>query len=176
MNHQPFEEWLLEEIPLAPSEKRLLDAHLQECPSCLALAEVSVALRSARSVAPSNGFVKRFRQRLAARQQAQRRRFVLGLLLLALIVLGILLGFSWPFLNVLFADPGRAILSWVSRFMTFCLTLQTLFATLQVLVRVGISLVPSSIWAVTFLLLSAMCSIGIASLAKVTRIPQGVRL
>lgn len=176
MNHQPFEDWLLEETPLAPSEKRLLDAHLRECPSCLALAEVSIALRSARPVAPSQGFVNRFRQRLAARQQAQCRNLILGFLLLALIVGGVLLGFSWPFLSTFLASPGRVVLEWVSHLITLYLTLQALFETLHVLARIGVSLIPKSVWTVSFLLLSAMCSMGIASLAKFTRTPQGARL
>lgn len=176
MNHRPFEDWLLEETPLAPSEKRLLDAHLRECPSCLALAEVSMALRSARPVAPSHGFVNRFRQRLAARQQAQRRNLILGFLLLVLVVSGILLGIVWPFLSTFLANPGRAILEWVSHLIALCLTLQALFETLRVLVHVGASLIPNSAWTITFLLLSVICSTGIASLAKLSRIPQGVRL
>ncbi len=176
MNHRPFEDWLFEETPLSPSQKRLLDAHLRECSSCLALAEVGVVLRSARIAGPSNGFVNRFRQRLVARQQEQRRRFILGVFLLALTVGSALIGLAWPFLSAFSANPGRMILEWVSYVVMLCLSLQTLFETLQVLARIGISLIPSQVWMVTFLLLSAMCAIGIVSLAKMIRIPQGVRL
>lgn len=174
MNHQPFEDWLLEESPLTPAEKRLLDVHLRECASCLALAEVSVALHAARPVTPPSGFVDRFRQRLAAREQAQRRKIALGFLILALVVLSALLILVWPFLSDFLADPGHAVLEWVSLFVAVCTMLQALVETFQILLRLSLSLVPGSTWTTTFLLLSTMCLVGMVSLAKLTRIPQGV--
>ncbi len=176
MNHLPFEDWLLEESPLTPPQKRLLEAHLRECPSCAALAEVSLALQSARLVPPPSGFVNRFRQRLAARQQTQRRQFILGFALLILTVLGVMVGLSWPLLSSFLANPSRALLEWVLRLVAVCTTIQTWLATIGVLVRVGASLISPAIWTVTFLFLSLVCLFGIASLARLTRIPQGVRL
>ena len=32
MNHQPFESWLLDDLPLASEQRRELDSHLRTCP------------------------------------------------------------------------------------------------------------------------------------------------
>ena len=74
MNHQPFEEWLLNDKNLNPAEKRELDLHLRTCSHCTALTETSLVLRSASVVAPATGFTLRFQQRLAAQKIAERRR------------------------------------------------------------------------------------------------------
>ncbi len=176
MNHQPFEEWLLAENPLTPSEKLSLEAHLRECRACTALAEVNLALRSVQPVSPPEGFVERFRQRLAARQQAQRKMFLLGFVLLIISTLGLLTALSWPLLVALFSHPSRLILEWAYSLVSICATVQALWETTRVLVSVGVSLIPAGLWIASFLLLSTLCLLGIASLTKFTRIPQGVLL
>jgi hypothetical protein len=74
MNHQPFEDWLLNDQPLTPIEKRDLDAHIRTCKYCAVLAQSSLELRSVRMVSPMPGFAGRFQKRLAARRIADRRR------------------------------------------------------------------------------------------------------
>ena len=46
MDHLPFEDWILNDEPLTPQQKRELDAHLQACRTCTALREVDLALRT----------------------------------------------------------------------------------------------------------------------------------
>ena len=176
MNHQPFETWLLAENPLTPSEKHSLEVHLRECHSCAALAEVNLALRSVQPVSPPEGFVERFRQRLAARQQAQRKMFLLGFVLLAMSTLGLLTVLSWPLLAALFSHPSRAILEWAYSLVSICTTIQALWETTRILVSVGVSIIPTGPWIAFFLFLSTLCFLGIVSLTKFTRIPQGVHL
>jgi hypothetical protein len=53
MNHRPFEDWLLDDQPLNPSQKRELDTHLRACKVCSGIAESNLALRSARVIAPA---------------------------------------------------------------------------------------------------------------------------
>jgi hypothetical protein len=84
MNHRPFEDWLLEDQPLDPTQKRDLDAHLRTCETCRAIAESNLALRSARIVAPAPGFSARFQERLVLARRAQRRRTLLGTLFFSL--------------------------------------------------------------------------------------------
>ena len=72
MNHQPFEEWLLNDKNLTPSETRELDLHLRTCVHCTALSATGLALRSANMIAPAAGFTLRFQQRLAAQKIAER--------------------------------------------------------------------------------------------------------
>jgi hypothetical protein len=74
MAHQPFEDWLLNDQPLTPTEKRDLDAHIRTCKYCAALAETGVELRSVRVISPKPGFAGRFEKRLAAKRIADGRR------------------------------------------------------------------------------------------------------
>ena len=74
MNHQPFEEWLLNEKLISPKERLDLDAHLRICSYCSALAETGKALRTVKRVAPAAGFSTRFQARLAMQKAADRRR------------------------------------------------------------------------------------------------------
>ena len=74
MNHQPFEDWLLNEQSLTPVEKRDLDAHMRTCRHCAALVETGLELHSVRMVSPMPGFAGRFEKRLATRRIADHRR------------------------------------------------------------------------------------------------------
>src|SRR5258706_12521295 len=105
MNHQPFEEWLLNDKPLTPTEKRELDAHLRTCKHCTALTETGFALRSARVVKPAAGFALRFQQRLAMQKIVERRRRLRGLIALILTGVGLLSWFAAPYLYVLISSP-----------------------------------------------------------------------
>jgi hypothetical protein len=84
MNRQPFEDWLINDQPLTPVEKRGLDAHIRSCKDCAALLETSLELRSVRMVSPMPGFAGRFQKRFAARRIADRRRRQWGLLVFPL--------------------------------------------------------------------------------------------
>ncbi len=99
MDHRPFEDWLLDNQPLTIDQKRQLNTHLQTCSSCTALAEVNLALKSVRLVAPAAGFADRFQVRLAARKQTLRRRNFWGFVILTLSVLVLLGWISSPVLK-----------------------------------------------------------------------------
>jgi hypothetical protein len=95
MNHQPFEEWLFSEDPLAPEQARALREHLRECEICLSLSRawdaVEDNLAAAPQAAPVTGFSQRWQEHLEQRRaQDQHRRFwqagVAGLAALAGIV------------------------------------------------------------------------------------------
>ena len=89
MDHRPFEDWLLDNKVLTSNEKRQLNAHLQTCPSCCALAEVDLALKTVKVAAPTAGFADRFQVRLAARKKALRQRNFWGFFILTMSVLSI---------------------------------------------------------------------------------------
>jgi hypothetical protein len=91
MNHRPFEDWLLAEESLSAEQKVDLQDHLKTCTSCLALAEVNMALRSKKTTIPAPGFNMRFQSRLAARRSAQRRRNFWGIFVLAVAAVGMLI-------------------------------------------------------------------------------------
>jgi len=47
MNHQPFEDWLIENQKLTPRQSRDLKEHLKDCPYCSALVSVDQVLKNA---------------------------------------------------------------------------------------------------------------------------------
>ncbi len=84
MNHQPFEDWLLEDQPLTLEQQRELQAHLRSCPACTAIAESNLALHSVHMISPAAGFARRFQTRLAHRREQQRWRQIIGTVILVL--------------------------------------------------------------------------------------------
>jgi hypothetical protein len=84
MDHQPFEDWLINDQPLTPVEKHYLDVHIRTCKYCAALVETGLELHSVRMVSPMPGFAGRFWKRLAARRIADRRRRQWGLIVFLL--------------------------------------------------------------------------------------------
>jgi len=99
MNHQPFEDWLLNDQPLTPIEKRDLDAHIRACKYCAALVEIGLELHSVRMVSPKPGFAGRFEKRLDAQPIADFRQMLYRLI-------GLLLG-------------GAGLLFWLTARMQF---------------------------------------------------------
>jgi hypothetical protein len=99
MSHQPFEDWLLNDRPLTPTEKCDLDAHIRTCKYCSALAETRAELRLVRTISPKSGFADRFKKRLAARRIVDRRRRI------------------WS--PIVFLLGGAALLLWLTALMQF---------------------------------------------------------
>ena len=110
MNHRPFEDWLLDDIPMTPEQKRDLDAHLRTCAHCAALAKTGVVLKSARKVSPPSGFTVRFQARLAAQKLAERRRKLWGSIIFTLGGLALLTWLALPYLATFFSSPAM----WIS--------------------------------------------------------------
>lgn len=78
MNHQPYEDWILDELQLTPQEQDSLSQHLKECPECYKLShswnKVQTQLRSTPVKSAPDGFISRWKTDFAARQKAQERR------------------------------------------------------------------------------------------------------
>mgnify|MGYP000879556234 CR=1 FL=1 len=78
MNHQPFENWILDEYDLTPDDRRKLSEHLEVCPKCMKLEK---GWRSARHEvksmpainAPAD-FGKRWQMTLAEKRQKQAQQ------------------------------------------------------------------------------------------------------
>jgi predicted anti-sigma-YlaC factor YlaD len=87
MRHQPFETWIIDEIPLSSEQAQLLQSHLQECENCRKLSTGWDAARTyllqTTVVSPAPGFTRRFGASIAERryrqQQMQVRRTLLYL-------------------------------------------------------------------------------------------------
>jgi hypothetical protein len=176
MNHRPFEDWLLDDLPLTPEQSRELQAHLRGCDSCSAIAESNLALRSARLTSPAPGFTARWQERLVMERQTQRRRARIGSMVFSmggLILLALLTG---PTLLSLIASPAE----WIAMLVRTLLFAYTLLAALlevgSILFRVLPGFVPPFAWLVLLSAFSGLGLLGSVSIWRLTRLPQGVQL
>ena len=174
MDHRPFEDWLLDNQTLTVEQKRQLNAHLQECPSCTAIAEVNLALKSVRVAEPEAGFVDRFEVRLAARKAAQRRRNFWGFFILTASVGSLFTWVAWPVLQDLVQSPVNLVTASISSLVSFWASLQAILRAGMVLFKVVPGFLPAYIWAVVLAAGGAWSVIWVASLIKFTKYPQGV--
>ncbi len=174
MNHQPFEVWMFADQALTFEQKRQLQAHLRICSQCAALAEVSLALHSAKVVAPASGFADRFQVRLAAQRKTQRQRNFWGFLILVLSGLGVLLWLTWPVLGMVVNSPAKILSAWLSFLLAFWFSIQALAEAGTVLWRVMPALIPPHIWALITFVFTGWSLLWVLSIWKFARIPQGV--
>lgn len=173
MNHRPFEDWLLNNQPLTPTEKSDLDAHIRTCKYCAALAETGLELRMVRMATPAPGFTARFEKRLAAQRIADRRRRLWGLIVFILGGAGLLLWFSAPYLLAFITSPGHWIAVAIGYLLFIVTSVQTLAEALLVLFRVVPDVIPAYVWMV---ILSALAGLGLLwtiSIWRFSRFPKG---
>jgi hypothetical protein len=174
MNHRPFEDWLLDDQPLNPIQKRELDAHLRTCKVCSAIAESNLALRSARLVQPAPGFSARFQERLVLARQAQRRRTFLGTLFFSvggLLLLAFLIG---PFLVSVIGSPAEWIYELIQAVLFIYTTTLAVAEAGSVLFHVLPGFVPPFVWLILFSSVSGFALLWSVSIWRLVRRPQGV--
>jgi hypothetical protein len=174
MNHRPFEDWLLNDMPITPEQKRELDKHVRACPYCTALVETGMALKTVKKVTPQAGFTARFEARLAACKAAQRRRKYLGSLLFTAGGFVLLMWIASPYLLTFFSAPA----TWISVFVGWAIFLATTFQALGQAGSVLIKVIPDFLSPVAWMiLLSAVAGIGLLwtiSIWRFVRAPRGV--
>ena len=174
MNHQPFEEWLLNEKLISPKQKLDLDDHLRICSDCSALAETGKALRSVKKVSPAAGFSARFQARLVAQRAAELRRKRWGAVLFTFGGLVMLMWIAGPYLASFFASPATWITALVEWGVYVITTLQAVGQVGSVLLR----MLPGFLSPFAFMVLvSALAGIGLlwsVSIWRFVRVPRGV--
>lgn len=176
MNHQPFEDWLLNEKLIDPKQKLELDAHLRVCPYCSALVETGKALRSVKMVSPAAGFTARFQTHLAARKLADRRRRWWGAILFTFGGLAMLMWITGPYMASFVASPATWITSLIEWGVFLITTLQAVAQAGSVILRV----MPSFLTPFGFMVLvSAFAGIGLLWTVSIWRfalrgVPRGV--
>jgi hypothetical protein len=173
MNHRPFEDWLLDDQPLNPTQKRELDAHLRACKVCSGIAESNLALRSARLVAPVPGFSHRWQERLVLARRAQRRRTLLGTLFFSAGGLLLLAFLTGPVLVSLIGSPAEWISAMVHALLFIYTTVMAVAEAGSVLFRVLPGFVPPFVWLVLFSTLSGFALLWSVSIWRLVRRPQG---
>lgn len=174
MKHQPFEEWLLNDIPLSHAQKRELDLHVRSCAYCSALLETEKVLRSVKMAAPGEGFAARFQTRLAERRLAERRRRILGAALFLLGGTAFLLWLLAPSLFAVFASPQAWVVALVKWGIFLVTTLQAAAQAGWVVLRVAADLMPPFAWLILLSAFAGMSLIWSISIWRFTRVPQGV--
>ena len=174
MNHQPFEEWLLNEKLISPKEKLDLDAHLRICSYCSALAETGKALHTVKKVSPAVGFSTRFQARLAMQKAAERRRKRWGALLFTFGGMVMLMWLLGPYLASFFAAPA----TWIAAVIEWAIFLIT---TLQAVAQAGsvlLRMLPGFLSPFAFMVLvsafAGICLLWSVSIWRFVRVPRGV--
>jgi hypothetical protein len=174
MKHRPFEDWLLEDQPLDPTQKRELNAHLRACNACRAVAESNLALRSARVIAPAPGFSARWQERLILARRAQRRKTLLGTLFFSLGGLILLALLAGPLLVSLIGSPAE----WISAMVRALLFIYTMTLAVaeagSIILRVLPDFLPPFVWLVLLSTLSGLGLLWSVSIWRLMRRPQGV--
>jgi len=174
MKHRPFEDWLLDDQPLDPTQKRELDAHMRACNACRAIAESNLALRSARVIAPAPGFTARWQERLVLARRAQRRRTLLGTLFFSLGGLLLLALLAGPILVSLIGSPAEWISAMVRALLFLYTTTLAVAEAGSVMFRVLPGFMPPFVWLVLLSTLSGLGLLWSVSIWRLVRRPQGV--
>jgi hypothetical protein len=172
MNHQPFEDWLLDDMPITHEQKRELDLHVRTCSYCSALVETGIALKSVKRVSPQAGFANRFQARLAERKLAERRRRVWGTVLFTVGGLTMLVWLLSPYLTGFISAPATWISALVAWAVFVITTLQALAQAGSVFLRIIPDFLSPFAWMV---LLSAFAGVSLlwsVSIWRFVRVPR----
>jgi len=173
MNHRPFEDWLLNNPPMTPEQKRELDSHLRTCAYCTALAETGLVLNSVKKVSPAAGFTTRFQARLAERKIADRRRRFWGTILFTSGGLALLMWILGPYAASFFTSPATWIASLVGWGVFLITTLEAMAQASSVLLHVIPSFLSPFAWMVLVSALAGISLLWSVSIWRFTRVPQG---
>lgn len=174
MNHRPFEDWLLNEQPLKPEQKRELQTHLLDCTHCTALAEVNLELHSVKMAAPAAGFTARFQARLEGQRVRERRNRLVGALILVAGGVGLLGWYAAPYLIQFLGSPA----GWIAAVAHFFLTVLDMARAIgdigSILFRVLPGFIPPFGWMVILSTLSGFALLWMVSIWRFTRFSKGV--
>lgn len=174
MNHQPFENWLLDEAPLTPQQQRDLQNHLRGCAICSGIADANLALQSTHLAAPMPGFTARFRPRLAAWRREQQRRQAIGTILLVTIGVGILYAVAGPAM----LEAARSPAAWLGEVTGYAVEVLTLLSIIahvgSILLRLAPEALPPAAWPTAFVAGGMLAALWIAVMRSLAKAPQGV--
>ena len=174
MNHQPFEDWLLNDMPITHEQKRELDLHVRTCAYCSALVETGLALKSVKKASPQTGFTTRFQARLVQRKLAERRRRIWGTVLFMFGGLAMLMWLTSPYLASFIAAPATwisALVGWVVFVIT---TIQALAQAGSVFLRIIPDFLSPFAWMIILSAVAGVSLLWSVSIWRFVRVPRGV--
>ena len=174
MNHQPFEEWLLNDKPITQEQKRELDMHMRTCAYCAALAETGIALKSVRKASPKTGFTARFEARLAERKLAEQRKRLWGSVFFTVGGLVLLMWLASPYLFSFLAAPATWIAGLVQWGIFIVTTIQALAQAGSVFLQIIPDFLPPFAWMVILSAVAGVILLWTVSIWRFVRVPRGV--
>jgi hypothetical protein len=176
MNHQPFEDWLLDDKPIHPKQKLELDAHLRVCSYCAALAETGQALRSVKRVSPAVGFSARFQAKLAMQRESDRKHRLWGAVLFTFGGLVMLMWIVAPYLTSFFTSPAAHVTSLVEWGIFLITTLLAMAKAGTVILDVIPDFLSPFVWMVLASALAGISLLWSVSIWRFTQrvVPRGV--
>ena len=161
MNHQPYENWLLDEKTLNPSEKEKLDQHLANCPKCARLEQSLRTLdhefKTIRMVNAPENFSSRWQANLADRRkahQSEQTRIIFISLSFTIVVASITVAaFLQPKVSpiAVFANLLSALVDLVNSISQFWTFIISFLEAAPVNLSIGIALT-ISLWLILTLL------------------------
>lgn len=169
MNHQPFEDWLLNERPLDPKQKLELEIHLRDCRYCNALVKTDKALHSVKMVSPAAGFTARFQARLSQQRAVERRRRAWGSVLFTIGGSALLVWLIGPYLISFLASPATWITAWIEWGVFLVTTLRAITQAGSVFLDVIPGFLPLFAWMV---LISTIAGIALLWFVSIWRFAQ----
>ena len=174
MNHQPFEDWLLDDQALTSEQQRELQSHLRICTSCSSIAESNLALHSTKMISPAKGFASRFETRLIEHRKANRIRQMIGSLIFVLAGIGLLVWFASPFIQEVMHSPATWITNVIGDFIFILTSIQALSQVGRVSIHLLLDFVSPLEWFLILFFISGLGLLETLTLWRFTRIPQGV--
>ena len=143
MDHQHFENLLLNDTPIPREEESAFQAHLKVCARCAALAEVNRSLNHVVMAAPAPGFTSRFQARLAAQRKAQRKRYFFGIFILLFSGVGVGLWVALPIISTLLFSPTELLTSWAQTLASTLVMIENIVDAASVIGRVAVGFIPA---------------------------------
>jgi hypothetical protein len=172
MNHQPFEDWLLNDKPITQQQKHELDLHMRTCAYCAALAETGMALKSVKKASPKAGFTDRFQARLAERKLAEQRRRLWGSVLFTVGGLILLMWIASPFLFSFLSAPA----TWIAAFVQWVVFILTTIEALAQAGSVFVHILPDFLspfgWMVLISAIAGVSLLWMVSIWRFVRVPR----
>jgi predicted neutral ceramidase superfamily lipid hydrolase len=138
------------------------------------MAEVNLALRTKKIVAPAPGFTTRFQSRLAVRRSGQRRRNMAGISILVISAVALVVWLLFPYLVWVVSSPLEVFVIWIT---TISLVVSSLLAygkAGSVMLRVASGFIPVYLWVAVFALTGLAGLLWVASIRKFAPNFEGV--
>ena len=172
MTHQPFEDWLLYDEPLTPSQKQELQVHLRACEQCTRLAsawrQTESALHRAPVLEPEKGFSNRWQVYLVAHQLRLQRRQRLGMLLFSIGGASLLLTLTGLMLLPVLQSPKPLLIALAYQVTRSAFTLGEILDTVATVFGALFGVVPPTFWVGLSVAAGSLAVLWLVAVRKLT--------